>query len=154
MFSLFNLQGALQSRFHNFFSLFSGLIGFPRPKQLAHYSTSFSACQELFSFFSKLFSRLFRSPRSPAKRSAIISFHPRFVNYFFLLFFFFLPPQDFLSRRLVYLITSFLLLSISFFFLFYFFSFLKYPAFFAILYYIFSAADFMKNIYYIMYILF
>ena len=84
MFSLFNLQGALQSRFHNFFSLSFGLIGFPRPKQLAHYSTSFSACQELFSFFSKLFSRLFRSPRSPAKRSAIISFHPRFVNYFFL----------------------------------------------------------------------
>ena len=80
MFSLFNLQGALQSRFHNFFSLFSGFIGFPRPKQLAHYSTSFSACQELFSFFSKLFSRLFRSPRSPAKRSAIISFDPPFVN--------------------------------------------------------------------------
>ena len=55
MFTLFNLQGTLETVFVRFSFTVWLHREIPRPKQLFDYITQFSVCQELFSSFFKLF---------------------------------------------------------------------------------------------------
>ena len=107
-FTLFNLQGArrfpatiryyirsesiCQALFHDFLKFFFKFPlqrGFARPlgQELLNYITALAHCQDLFSFFSKLFCpNLFEPRRSLAGDLLILADSSPIVNTFFLVF--------------------------------------------------------------------